>query len=90
MDPGRISGQKVKASPGNGQDNIRMDYSAKFSLHSALRMVSFFPGLSDGVTVAHSPLEAIVLVRIQVGQPLAILGFGILIADGVDVGGHSG
>src|SRR5262245_41456656 len=28
-----------------------------------------FGGLSDGVTVAQGPLEAFVLVRIQVGQP---------------------
>jgi hypothetical protein len=34
----------------------------------AFRLV-FKPGLSDGVMVAHSPLEAIVMVRVHVGQP---------------------
>src|SRR5437899_8875329 len=29
-------------------------------------------GLSDGVTVAQGPLEAFVLVRIQVGQPITV------------------
>lgn len=36
------------------------------------RLLYIYGGLSDGVTVAHSPLEAIVLVRIQVGQPIPI------------------
>jgi hypothetical protein len=30
----------------------------------------FMPALSDGVTVAQGPLEAFVMVRIHVGQPI--------------------
>src|SRR5580700_3196846 len=42
----------------------------KFSF--ALRMAEryFCPGLSDGVMVAQGPLEAFVMVRIHVGQPI--------------------
>lgn len=39
-----------------------------FSLQP-LRSALLFRRLSDGVTVAQSPLEALVMVRIHVGQP---------------------
>jgi hypothetical protein len=46
----------------------------KGEIFFALRLVeSYFQGgLSDGVTVAQGPLEAFVLVRIQVGQPITL------------------
>gem|GEM_PF-5676595 len=35
-----------------------------------MEQCSFYGGLSDGVMAAHGPLEPLVLVRIQVGQPI--------------------
>ena len=41
----------------------------KFSLRTAALQVNL-PRLSDGVMVAQGPLEAFVMVRIHVGQPI--------------------
>jgi hypothetical protein len=45
--------------------------SGNFPLQSQ-EIILVFPCLSDGVTVAQCPLEAFVMVRIHVGQPVLL------------------
>ena len=51
---------------------MNRNFTGHFADHFAIQSLHLvhYQRLSDGVTVAQGPLEAFVLVRIQVGQPI--------------------
>ena len=69
--PGRILKKK--------QWRLRIRPKFSFALRMAERY--FCPGLSDGVMVAQGPLEAFVMVRIHVGQPILLIKATLPISD---------